>query len=312
VSHRIRNTGEVLQEALRRTLDPPKGILIEGWNTFNRMTGGLRDNEFTLLCGPSGAGKTLFLANLIARLIEQRVKVFVAPVETGEVDFVQRVLSVWCGFDCTYGEALTIPQREKLMAVSREKMDLITEYLVVSDYDGRIDIDEMIETLTMANDVYEARIAIMDNWNYMVRPSSAREALYEMEQAFYKLVQYVKKSPMHIMLVMHPKKVENGKLVSLDDLKGSSNAPQEAGNVLFFNKLTEDEQDSLEMTPFDREFVFQKMRKRGRWVGEKFYMRNVNANGRLEEIGANKPAGFTRGVSDLPAKWGRPPKNPGK
>lgn len=297
-----------MQEALNRTLNPPKGIQVAGWTTFNRITGGLRDNEFTLIAGPTGAGKTLFIANLVARLVEQKVKVFVAPVETGEVDFVQRVLSVWCGFDCTYGDALTVQQREKLMDVTRKYMDLVTEYLVVSDYDGRIDIDEMIETLTMANDVHDARIAVMDNWNYMVRPSSAREQLFEMEQAFYKLVQYVKKSPMHIMLVMHPKKTEDGKLLNEFDLKGSSNAPQEAGNVLLFNKPTDSEIESMGLSPFDREFVFKKIRKRGRWVGEKFYMRNVNANGRLEEITPDKPSRSTGGFSSLSEKWGRPSK----
>src|SRR3954453_723011 len=99
------NIGQVWEKATKELENPPKGISLPWWPEFTNFTGGLRPNELTLLCAPTGAGKTQLLANLSAQLALQNESHFVAPVETGNIDFVVRVLSALEKFDLNTGES---------------------------------------------------------------------------------------------------------------------------------------------------------------------------------------------------------------
>lgn len=300
----IANTLSVLDQAVLEILHPPMGIQVEGWKNFNLHTGGLREKEFTIICGPTGSGKTLFLANLTAWLISNDTKVFFAPVEIGEHALTKMILSVYAKEDFTFGDEPTMEQKSKLKWTLQNYQEKISNNLCVTTYDGRVDVDEMIDLLSYAHDTHGAKVAILDNLNFFLKPTSAQNANIEVDEAVHKFVQFAKKTPMHIILVMHPKKTEGGKVLSEFDIKGSSTAVQEATNVLLMNRLTDDECNDLGLSAFDRELVFKKIRKRGRYVNVKFYMRNTNANGRYEES-ARSNAGYVSGASKPLAKvWG--------
>jgi replicative DNA helicase len=52
---------------LEELRNPPEGIQLPYWPTFNVMTGGLRGGELTLVTSGTGTGKTTFLANIATR-----------------------------------------------------------------------------------------------------------------------------------------------------------------------------------------------------------------------------------------------------
>lgn len=306
----IANTLNILNTAVDEIMDPPKGTELNGWKTFNLFTGGLRPKEFSIFCGPTGAGKTLFLANLSAKLIEQNQKIFFAPIETGEIDLAKRILSVYAKTDFTFGDRISGDSKEKaaLDNALRDYQEKIVRNLVVTTYDGRVDVDELIDVLRFANDVHKANIAILDNLNFFLKPSRGGDQTLEMDETIHKFVQFVKKTPMHVILVMHPKKTEHGKIISEFDIKGSSTAVQEATNVLLMNRLTDEEQSYLGYSDFDREFVFKKIRKRGKFVNKKFYMGNKDGNGNYEESVKTIKSSIPRNDKSFKAEWGGPGK----
>lgn len=279
----IADTLNVLDKATTEIITPPVGVPLSGWDTFNKYTGGLRPYEFSIFCGATGSGKSTWLANLTAKLIEQDQKVFVAPIEIGEVDFMKMVLSVLAKTDFVSGENISAEAKNKLHYVLKEYTTKIEKNLVVTTYNSRVDIDEFIQLMKYVNDRHKANVAICDNLNFMLKPTRGNDQTLEMDETVHKFVQCVKVVPMHIFLVMHPRKTEGGKILSEFDIKGSSTAVQEATNVLLMNRLTDEEQDEFGLTRFDREFVFKKLRKRGKYVNEKFYMRNTDGFGRYEE-----------------------------
>jgi twinkle protein len=301
----IAKTNDVLAQAANEIVNPPTGVPLAGWDNFNRFTGGLRPYEFSIFCGPTGAGKSLWLANLTAKLIEQNQKVFVAPIEIGEVDFMKMVLSVLAQTDFISGEQITKETRDKLHFTLKKYMDQISRNLVVTTYTSRVDIDEFIGIINFVNDVHKCQVAIVDNLNFMLKPVRGNDQTIEMDETVHKFVQCVKKTPMHIWLVMHPRKTEGGKINSEHEIKGSSTSVQEATNVLLMNRLTKEEQEQLGLTDFDREFVFKKLRKRGKYVNEKFYMRNTDAKGRYEESKRDFKSDVAGTPKPLAAKWGK-------
>ena len=91
---------------------------------------------------------------------------------------------------------------------------------------------------------------------------------------------------MHVIMVMHPKKTEGGRIVSEFDIKGSSTAVQEAHNVFLFNKARATK-DGL-VTKLDREITLNKMRRRGSHVGKTLIFGSVGT--RYEEKGYYRDA----------------------
>lgn len=234
-------------------------------------------HEFTIFCGATGSGKTQFLANLIVHLAKQNVKCFVAPVETGATDMARRMLSVVCKRDLNTGEAHRL---ETFSPYLRQHGELLTNTFF-STHDNRVDINEMIQILKYMHDENGVKVAILDNLNFFLKPTRSSEAILEMDEAVHTFVMLAKKIPIHIFLVMHPRKTEGGKILSEMDIKGSSTSVQEASNILLLNRPNENEIDYLSsghenmkgINKLTRELVFKKIRKRGFYVNETFYMR---------------------------------------
>lgn len=253
---------EVWQKTAQELLSPPIGTKLAWWPKFNQILGGLRPYELTLLCAPTGAGKTQLLANVSAQLALQKKPHFVAPVETGDSDFVARIVSCLERRDLNTGEPV---DGDLLVELTKKySQTVFSTPILISKYDNRVDVDEMIATLKYMVSEYRCEVAILDNLNFFLKPVSSQMERAEMDSAIHEFVMFVKKLPMHVILVMHPKKNDNeGRVESEFDIKGSSTAVQEASNVCLFNRPRLKDIESGKASYTDRELVFKKIRKRG-------------------------------------------------
>lgn len=265
---------DIINQSALQIMNPPKGITLNRWSKFNDFTGGLRAHELSIFCGNTGAGKTQFLANVATQLLEQEEKTFIASVETGAVDFGIRMLSVLAGRDLNTGAAFDCMVFKNAL---KSQLDRLQKNLFFSTHDNRVDVIDMVETLKMMHEIHGVKIAVLDNLNFFLKVTRSADMNLAYDEAVHNFVITVKKLPIHIFLVMHPKKNDSKttqKITSEFDIKGSSTAVQEAGNVLLMNRLDDNEIDCPNPlgTPFTREFVFKKIRKRGFNVNKKFYL----------------------------------------
>lgn len=181
---------------------------------------------------------------------------------------------------------------------------MIEKNLVLTNYSSRVDIDEFVTLMKFVNSTHKANVVITDNLNFMLKPSRSGDQTLEMDETVHKFVQCVKVIPMHIILVMHPRKTDGGKILSEFDIKGSSTAVQEATNILLMNRLTEEDYNNTNLMEYDRQFVFKKLRKRGKYVNQFFYMRNEDGKGRYTEIERVRKEVSTGNGETLASKWG--------
>lgn len=275
-----RPIGDVWVDTAKTLFDPPRGLKLPWWPKFTSLLGGLRPHELTLICAPTGAGKTQLLANIAVQLSFQRVPLFVAPVETGDTDFVTRMLSAAELYDLNTGE----PQREGLLLTLGQKYreTIFGQKTFIATYDNRVAIEDMVNLLLYMHQTYGVQVAVLDNLNFFLKVVSAQMERAEMDSAVHELVMLVKKLPMHVMLVVHPKKTEGGRVESEFDIKGSSTAVQESANVLLFNRPSKDHMESDRALITDRELVFRKIRRRGVGVGVPVWL--SFREGRYEEL----------------------------
>lgn len=250
-----------------KLVQPPCGIPLPWWPKLTSAFMGIRPHEFTLLCAPTGAGKTTFLSQLSAQLFDAKIAQFVAPVETGDTDYMIRVLST---LEQRWLKGMTPIRPEFLEAITRKYNDsLDADTLHISTHDARVEVEEMVNTLSHMHIDYGIKIAMLDNLNFFLKPTSQQHALMEMDNAIHSFVMLaLRKLPIHIILIVHPKKTDHGRVISEFDIKGSSTAVQEATNVILFNRPDPKEVESGRRKITDRELIFRKNRENGEVVGK--------------------------------------------
>lgn len=271
------NMSKVYLQACSELLNPPPSLLLADWLKFNKVTGGFRMREFSIVCGATGAGKTTFLSNLSAQFLKSGIKHFVMSVETGHTDFMKRIMSVFSGLDVNTGDPV-MPDVLARINSNYEKY-LHSDLIEFSLYDNRVNADQLIADLDYMARVKGCKVAMIDNLNFFMEVSTAANSVIEMDKVVHKLIMFCKRTDMHVVMVMHPKKTEHGRVESEFDIKGSSTAVQEAHNVFLFNRP---DANNLNRQPFDREIRIAKMRRRGAYVGKTIVFRSVNT--RYDEL----------------------------
>lgn len=259
------NMRGVYLEALKELTTPFPSVCLEDWPTWNRMVGGFRPREFSILCGPTGSGKTTFLSAQSAQLLKQGVKHFVMSVETGHTDFMKRILSVLASEDLNTGEAVPADKLARLHAQNARFIE--SDVIEFALYEDRLPVEQLIADLKHMVEVKGCKIAFIDNLNFFMEVTSSRDTIVEMDRVIHALIILCKQLDVHIVMVMHPKKTIEGRIETELDVKGSSTSVQEAQNVFLLNRAHPSRIQDGSCTKFDRELKIAKMRRRGQYAG---------------------------------------------
>lgn len=263
-------TKQILHEAYLETMKElaieSKAARVPSWNKLDALIGGFRPKEFSILCAPTGVGKTTFLANISRQLVEQKHKHFVMSIETGRHDFVTRLMGCFSGHDWNSKDR-PVAKNELIQFDSEHGVKFANDYLVLSMHEDRLSLDNLVSELEGAN-ASGHQIAMIDNLNFFMEVCSADQQIQEMDKIIHKLIMFVKSHEMHIIMVMHPRKTEHGRVESEFDIKGSSTAVQEAQNVFLLNRPTKEQIDKYFYGSTDRELKIAKMRRRGVATGK--------------------------------------------
>jgi twinkle protein len=263
---------ETFLEMIERRMAPPPSVTLPDWKNFNRVTGGFRMNEFSIVCGPTGCGKTTFLANLSAQLAKTEARQFIMSVETGAHDYMARVASAVSGMDLNSGDR--VPESIVMRLAANHQETFARKNMFFSLYEDRVSVEQIMHDIEHLQQKERVNIVFIDNLNYLLDVRKSTDLVVEMDRVIHSLIVFVKRLPVHIVMVMHPRKTEGGRVESEFDIKGSATAVQEAQNVFLFNRPNQKEIESGERSKFERELKIAKMRRRGQFVGNFILFKN--------------------------------------
>lgn len=262
---------DVFPSVIEELLNPPEGVMFTKLKSMNLLFGGLRPREFTILCGATGVGKTQFLSNLSYDLMLQRIPHFVASVETGYSDYVKRIFSVMAGENLNLGKKIPMEKIHRTFESNAEVIKFGSAFL--SLYDNRISVDRLLLEIKANIEINKTQIVILDNMNFFTEVVCATDANVESDRVVHEFIMFCKRNPVHIIMVMHPRKTLDGRVESEFDIKGSSTSVQEAHNVLLLNRISKEAIDSgISLNKTDREIKLAKSRKYGISVGKRYIL----------------------------------------
>lgn len=279
---RVKTSRQVTTETLTERLVKKPSYSLFNWDAFNKTIGGIREREFSIICGPTGVGKTTLIANMAANIAAQNIPVFIGSVEITTSDFQEIMIS-----------AVTKKSIESLddkkireAAICFPQIFNSEKNVVFSPYDTRVKPRQLLEDLLVSHRQFGTKVAFIDNLNFLLEVGGDRNQLVEMDQAVHDFVIFTKKIPMHIFMIMHPKKTEGGRVESEFDIKGSSTSVQEASNVMLWNRLRQPaDAPSGFSAELCRELKFCKIRKNGKFVGTKIIYSVDEKSTGLSEVG---------------------------
>lgn len=255
----------IYPEVMKDLLEIHPSVITKVFDKLDTVTGGFRAREFSILCGATGVGKTCLLANLSTAFLKQKVPHFVASVETGATDFMRRIISVLEKKDLNGGDAITIDAAKRIH-IAHEQI-IKSDCLHLSLYDNRFKVTQLMSDIAWHVKNHGIKIAMIDNLNFFMEVTRAADQIIEMDRVIHDLIIFCKQVDVHIIMVMHPKKTDHGRVESEFDIKGSSTAVQEAHNVFLFNRAHPDAIKQGIAGPTSRELKIAKMRRKGRFAG---------------------------------------------
>jgi twinkle protein len=275
----IENMRDVFEAMMEDRMNPPPSILLPNWPIFNQITGGFRMNEFSIITGSTGVGKTTVLANISYQLMLAHAKQLVMSVETGARDYMARVTSVFAGLDLNTGEAVKPEVFSKI--IDDHQQHILGNSTFFSLYEDRISVEQIKQDIKYAVDKFGVQIVFIDNLNYLMEVTRSIDAVIEMDRVIHELIVFCKQTKVHIVMVMHARKpdsdkVDFGRLENEFQIKGSSTAVQEAQNVFLFNRPRKRDVEDGKRKSTDREIIFAKMRRRGTYIGAELVFENRN------------------------------------
>lgn len=248
-------------------------VISTGFELLDHAMGGFRPNEFSVLCGATGVGKTTLVANLCLNLAKQKEKFFMVSAEIGYRNFFLRMFSAATGETAFTRNAASIDRFQEL---DKNHGEIFREpNFFISTYENRVQRSIMLDEIAYLAVEEKIKVVFIDNINFVMDVTKSSEQIIEMDQTIHDMIILCKQLPIHIVMIMHPKKTESGRVVSEFDVKGSASSVQEAHNVFLFNRpdpsLVKEFSDIQEQ---DRELKLAKLRSFGENTGRKIIFKN--------------------------------------
>lgn len=233
---------EVLEElANAKTYDPeelrdPKDFtndLIEEFHPNDERASGVclymgypmdylrfRPGEVTTWTGENGHGKSVFVGYQSIYWMDTGHKTVVFSGEMAPAKLLRR-----------YAQQLSrnrLPDEKKI----REVMDWLSGKLYIFDHFGYAGIDRLLEVFEYASKRYGATQFVIDSLMTTDVPEDGNGFMEKQRIAMSKLMGFAKRTNSHVHLIAHPRKLQDGKPPTKNDIAGSGKIAAMSHNVV--------------------------------------------------------------------------------
>jgi twinkle protein len=199
-----------------------QGVKSGYFRWFNGIVKGFRRGELSILTGATGTGKTTFLTQY-------------------GLDFcLKGVPTLWCSFELKNEIILTTMLRQ-LAGIDISKSAESFEYwadqferipMYFQAFYGSTDITKILNIIDYSIYTHNVTHIVLDNLQFMLSGQGKGFERFELQDDLIaKLRTLATEKNVHITLVIHPKKTDDGQDLSISSIFGTSKSTQEADNI---------------------------------------------------------------------------------
>lgn len=228
ISHKSIVTFPSLREEVLSELTHAEQVAGVKWKRYpvlNKLLKGHRKGELTIFTGPTGSGKTTFMAEYSLDLC------------------IQKVSTLWGSFEIQNVRLAKVMLKQFAQVNLEKNIDKFDKYankfeelpLFFMAFHGSQTLDRVIEAMSHAVYVHDIEHVIIDNLQFMVglgskQAYSDRFAMYDNTIAEFR--KFATENNCHVTVVVHPRKEKETEELFTSSIFGSAKASQEADNVL--------------------------------------------------------------------------------
>lgn len=234
---RIITFSEMRSQVLDEMLNPDQyaGVPIPSLPELTKILKGFRRGEVTVLTGPTGAGKTTFLGQLSLDFAENNVNTLWGSFEIKNTRLLNKLIKQYSRGPLP----ANMDERRQVLENLADRFENLPLYFM--KFHGGSDIDDVIDAMDYAAYVHDVEHVILDNMQFMISRNSSKYNSsfdkYDIQDiAIEKFRKFATEKNIHVTLVVHPRKEDEGVKLGMSSVYGSAKATQEADNVLILQK----------------------------------------------------------------------------
>lgn len=204
-----------------------------GFGQLDHISRGLKGGDLVILSGDSGIGKTTFLNNIVNNCVQLDKPTFGFYLE-GQIEYY---------FSRMVGGELGIPYEaldkdpEQFAQIKKDMAELPFHFF--SGSQGGLTVEYMKEFIPAIVALYDIELLVLDNLQKLIRGGDGGRYLRESE-AVSVLKDLAVDLNIPIILISHVRKRDpNQKIITMQDMKGSSTIFQDADQVWILQPVKE-------------------------------------------------------------------------
>lgn len=232
LEHLMRNSIKVCMDEIVHFKDLPETFfnprnpgVRTGWSELDKLIGGIRPKEVTVISADTGAGKTTFCVNLMCNLLKQcKSGYWINSWEMDHEQIVRKVASNVLGY------------KFKIEGFNESQQKFFREWMqknnvFINPKRSKADIKTLQKQIELASKVYGVKYIMLDHLDYVSETSSAKENHEKIKEVVSAIHELAMEYEVHIFLIAHMKQSDSMSKVHMGMLKGSSAIKQYADNV---------------------------------------------------------------------------------
>lgn len=222
-----------LREEVYRELAHPEqvaGVPSITFPTLNKILRGHRRGELTVFTGPTGIGKTTILGQMSLDYLRQGVSTLWGSFEINNVRLAKKMITQFAEKSLE-GEA----SMESYETVADKFSSLPLHFM---RFHGNTGLEKVFDAMEYAVYVFDVEHIILDNLQFMTPTHLVKgfDKFDQLDMSIARLRKFATSKNIHITIIIHPRKEDDGAILSTSSVFGTAKATQEADNVVILQK----------------------------------------------------------------------------
>lgn len=204
-----------------------------GFPSLDKLLLGLRQGEVTVISAETGAGKTTFSCNVMKNIADQGYGILINSYEISPETINRKMAS------------LVLKKLMKFDTFTQEDIDNYHSWLSrtncnINTSNCNISLQTLDKQLEAASLIYNIKYVLIDHLDYITVAGSKQSKLDNIDDTVKRIHELAIKYNLGILLVVHPKQVDNKIEITMNCLKGSSAIKQYADNIIILTRKSRD------------------------------------------------------------------------